>query len=247
MISTVIIAKNEEANIASCIKSVLFSDEIVIIDNGSIDDTVSIAKKMKARVVEFPLEKDFSNLRNRGLEEAQFEWILCIDADERVSEILKHSILSELASPRYSSYFLKRRDHFWGSIMKYGEVRNAYVRGYIRLMKKGEGKWSGVVHEIYQDSKPSGFLEGFIEHYPHGSLSEFIRDVNQYSSLRAEELHKKKKTTNMIEICIVPIFKFFYTYILKFGFFDGHAGFVYSFLMSFHSFLVRSKLYMMKS
>jgi hypothetical protein len=101
----------------------------------------------------------------------------------------------------------------------------------------------GTVHEVFYTADNVGQLENFINHYPHPTLSEFINDINNYSSIRAEELFTQGVRTNVFQIIFYPLIKFKYNYFILFGFLDGPAGFVYSFMMSFHSFLVRSKLY----
>jgi len=247
MISTVILTKNEENTLAACIESVSFSSEVLVIDNGSTDQTIEIAKQRGAHVIEMSETGDFSELRKRGLTEAKNNWVLFIDADERVPDELKNEILLKTQNDTYASYYIKRRDHWWGRTLRFGEVRSAYVKGFIRLAQKESGHWSGAVHEVFQTNKKTGTLDGYLEHYPHPSLKKFISDINDYSSRRAGELFSQGKTSSIAEIICVPPIKFFYTYFFQWGFLDGVSGFVYSFLMSFHSFLVRSKLYIMKS
>lgn len=247
MISTVILTKNEETLIASCIDAVSFTDEVIVIDNGSKDNTIQVAQNNKARVIKLADADNFSKLRNMGLEEARNDWVLFIDADEIVSKELSIEIQKELEKPRYNSYYLKRRDHWRGKVLRFGEVYSAYHCGYIRLLKKGSGTWKNAVHEVFQTTQKIGHVKGFIDHYPHTTLHKFIYDINFYSTLRAKELYQTGKSSNSLEIFITPFLKFFYTYIVLLGFLDGSAGFIYSFMMSFHAFLVRAKWYMMKS
>jgi len=247
MISTVILTKNEEKSLAKCIESVSFSQEIIIIDNGSQDKTISIAQKYATRIIEMPEKFTFSELRNRGLLEAKNNWVIFIDADERVSDELKSEILTITKNRKYAGYYIKRRDHWWGRTLRFGEIRHAYSSGFIRIIQKETGIWSGVVHEVFQTNKKVGLLGGYIEHYPHETLKEFIADINDYSSRRARELYNQEIRVSIIEVLCVPPLKFLYTFFIQWGFLDGTQGFVYSFLMSFHSFLVRSKLYTMKS
>ena len=138
---------------------------------------------------------------------------------------------------------MKRRDYFWGKELKYGETKKVRNQGIVRLVKKGAGKWMGTVHEVFNTVENIGSLNGYINHYPHPTLKEFIEDVNTYSSIRAEELFNQGVKTNIFQIIFYPLIKFKYNYFILLGFLDGPAGFVYSFMMSFHSFLVRSKLY----
>ena len=101
----------------------------------------------------------------------------------------------------------------------------------------------GSVHEVFHTANRVGQINGFLNHHPHPTLKEFINDINYYSSIRAEELFNRGIKTNIFEIIFFPFGKFVYNHFLNFGFLDGPAGFTYAFMMSFHSFLVRAKLY----
>lgn len=243
-LSAVILSRNEEDHIEKTIKSLPFCNEIILIDSYSSDGTTEIARKRKAIVFERELDSDFSAQRNYGFEKAKGEWVLFIDADEIVSKELARDIQKTINNnPRNSTYYIKRRDFWWGKELKYGELRKVRTQGLVRLVKKDSGEWQGLVHETFVARGSIGSFEGFIDHYPHKRLSEFIADINFYSSLRARELVKQKKGVSILSIILYPLGKFLTTYFLKFGFLDGVQGFVYSFLMSFHSFLVRTKQY----
>ena len=243
-ISAVVLTRNEEAHLSKSLNSLSFCNEIVIIDNNSTDQTVEIAKKHGAAVYTRALNGDFSAQRNFALSKVVGDWILFIDADEIVSDELIGKIQGAVNNKEISAYYLKRRDFWWGKELKYGETATVRNKGLIRLIKKNSGKWAGAVHEMFQTSGPTAKLEGFINHYPHPTVAEFITDVNSYSTLRARELAKQGKTVGVFQIVTYPKLKFLYTYFIKRGFLDGPAGFAYAFFMSFHSFLVRSKLYL---
>ncbi len=244
-ISAVILTKNEENNLECCLKSVSFCDEIVIIDDFSSDKTVEIAKGFKANVYKRKLNNDFSNQRQFAFNKTSGEWLLFIDADEEVSPQLKKDIKNVLTqgNQKIIAYYIKRRDIWWGRELKYGETQKVRNQGLIRLIKKNHGQWYGLVHETFKTKEATSCLEGFLNHYPHPTLTEFIRDVNRYSSLRAKELFAQNKKTNTGQIVFYPFLKFLLNYFIYLGFLDGAAGFVYAFMMSFHSFLVRVKLY----
>lgn len=244
MLTTVILTKNEEKDIERAVKSVSFSDEIIVIDDNSTDATVQIAKKLGCRVVTRALEDDFAGQRNYAIKEAKGEWILFLDSDEEVSPALKSEIGEVLKNDlHHQLFYIKRRDEFWGKQLRHGELEKAYSTGFIRLLKKDSGVWKNKVHEVFVTTNSVGRLNNFMYHKPHKNVTEFISSVNYYSTIRAQELYKTGKRTNIFEIVFYPFFKFIYTYFFKTGFLDGPAGFVYSFLMSFHSFLVRAKLY----
>lgn len=243
MLTAAILTHNDETRIERCLKFLNFCDEIVIIDDNSIDNTITLAKTYSATVTQHPLENDFGAQRNRLIEQARGEWVLFIDPDEQVTEELAEEIKATIKQPKYELYFIKRQDFFWNTPVLYGEVAKARKKGFIRLVKKGSGTWKGKVHEEFVSEKPAGQLNHPINHYPHQSISEFIEHINVYSTLRAKELYSQKVEATTWQILFIPFAKFMYTYVVKQGFRDGAAGFVYSFMMSFHSFLVRSKLY----
>lgn len=246
MISAVILTKNEEKNISRSIKSVEFCDEILLIDDYSSDNTVNIAEELGAIVYQRKLEGDFGRQRNFGLTKSRGEWILFVDADEEVSENLQKEIgkIVKNRKAEADAYYIKRRDYWWGRELKFGEVLPARKKGFMRLAKKNCGKWFGSVHEVFRPLTASTKkLNSFLNHYPHQTIKEFLKEINFYSSVRARELAKMKKNITLGEIILFPIGKFIQNYIIRLGFLDGPAGFVYAFLMSFHSYLVRVKLY----
>lgn len=244
-ITAVVLTKNEEQHIDRCLQSLQFCDEILVVDDCSTDQTVKIAGKYKTRVVQRALNNDFTSQRNFAQSEARGEWILYIDADEEVSIPLKNEINKALNDDKLTkrAYYIPRRDYWWGKELKFGEVAGARSKGFIRLVKKNSGKWMGKVHERFIIGSFVGRLNNFINHYPHPTVKDFIEEVNHYSTIRAQELYAQGKYTNIFEILINPFGKFIYTYFILFGFLDGAVGFAYSFFMSFHSFLVRAKLY----
>lgn len=243
MLSAAILTHNDEKRIKQCLTHLSFCDEILIIDDASSDKTVKLAKQFPVRVIQHKLQDDFAAQRNRLLEQARGEWILFIDPDEEVTTELANEIKATLKQPKYDVYLIKRQDFFWGEPIQYGEVQTAAQIGFIRLVKKKSGVWKGAVHESFISKKPVGQLHNPLHHYPHQSISAFIERVNFYSTIRSKELLQQGKKATVRQIFVLPFAKFFYTYILKLGFKDGAAGFIYSFMMSFHSFLVRAKLY----
>lgn len=253
-ISAVILTKNEEKNIEKCLESVNFCDEIIIIDDYSEDKTIEVIKKLgvksqnlksKVKIYQKQLKGDFANQRNYGMNQVNNDWILFIDADEEISKELSKEIVKLLNSyiVKEDAFYIKRRDFFWRKELRFGETRRVRNYGLIRLVKKNSGKWIGNVHEVFFTSKKTSMLNGYLDHYPHPTLKEFIHKVNIYSTLRAKDLLNKGKKTNTFEIIVWPIGKFIFNYFFNLGFLDGPAGFTYAFIMSFHSYLVRAKLF----
>ena len=243
-ITAVVLTKNEEQNIQRCLKSIDFCDEIIIVDDYSTDKTLEIIGK-KYKVLQRKLNSDFASQRNFGSSKATNNWVLFIDADEEIGSELKKEIilLSQNSNIKENAFYIKRRDFFWGKELKHGELSLIRHIGLIRLIRKDSGKWMGTVHEVFHTAVSVGRLNGFLNHYPHPSLKDFINDINHYSSIRAEELYNRGTKTDILEIISFPFGKFIYNYFLSLGFLDGPAGFTYAFMMSFHSFLVRAKLY----
>lgn len=256
-ITAVVLTKNEEKNIERCLKSLDFCEEIIVVDDYSTDNTKNEILKIKnqndklnIKIFEKHLNNDFAEQRNFGLSKSTNDWVLFIDADEEVTRELMNEISRVILSERSESkdlinnaFYIKRRDYFWGKELKHGEVSQVRQIGLIRLIRKDSGKWMGSVHEVFHSAKNIGQLECFLNHYPHPTLKEFINDVNYYSDIRAEELFNRGTKTNILEIIFFPFCKFIYNYFFNLGFLDGPAGFTYAFMMSFHSFLVRAKLY----
>ncbi|HYK08735.1 MAG TPA: glycosyltransferase family 2 protein [Candidatus Eisenbacteria bacterium] len=243
-ISTIVLTKNEEKNIEACLESLAWCDEILVIDDKSTDATVENAKKHKAIVVERDLENDFATQRNFGQEKAKGEWILFIDADERVSKALASEIQRRTTNDerRTIGYFLKREDFMWGKVLRHGEQGQGM---FLRLVQKGKGKWVGKVHELLNVAGPTAVLANPIQHFPHPTIGEFLQEINFYSTLRAEELFEKGVKVHWWDIILYPRAKFLQDYLFKLGFLDGIEGFIAALLMSFHSFLVRGKLWVL--
>ncbi|NTU46684.1 glycosyltransferase family 2 protein [Candidatus Roizmanbacteria bacterium] len=241
-LTAVILTKNEENNIVRAVQSVQFCNKIIVLDDNSTDKTVELAKREGAQIVTHSLDNNFAQQRNYALRLVETDWVLFIDADEEVSEELRDELQTSKLE-EYSSYSIPRRDFFWHTELRHGETAKARNRGIVRLVKKDTGSWDGTVHEVFISDERHGRLTGYINHYSHAGIAEFLQDINAYSTLRATELFARNVQTSVISIIAYPVAKFFLTYVVYRGFLDGPAGFTYSFMMSFHSFLVRAKLY----
>lgn len=246
MISTIIITKNEEENLEKCIKSVKWCDEVIVIDDNSTDRTLEIAKKYDAVVYPHPLNNDFSKQRNFGMSKAKNEWIFFVDSDEVVSDALTYEIqnaitLKDQNLNSFNGFYIKRVDFLWGKELKFGETGDIKL---LRLGRKGFGEWEGMAHERWKVKGSLGKLVNPILHFPHKTLEEFIKEINFYTDIRAKELEIKKVKVLFWPIFLYPVGKFVLNFIFKRGFLDGTHGLVFAVAMSFHSFLVRSKLWL---
>jgi glycosyltransferase involved in cell wall biosynthesis len=237
-LSSIVLTKNEEKNIERCIKALSFCDEIIVIDDYSVDKTVEIAKKLNATVIQRPLNNNFSAQRNCGLAQANGEWVLFVDADEIVSEGLKSEILSNINSKFFKGFYLRRKDLAFGRELKFGETANVKL---LRLGRKDSGLWQRPVHEVWKIKGPVDILKTPLSHFSHHNIIDSLRKINYYSTIEAN--FRKNEKSGYIKIFFYPAGKFIKNFIFSLGILDGMQGFLIASLMSAHSFLVRVKIW----
>ena len=247
MLSAVLIVKNEEQKVEKAVQSLSFCDEIVIVDDHSNDNTVKIIDRIdpKAKIVERALNSDFSTQRNFGLSLAKGDWVLFVDADEIVTSELAKEIKNELRMGNVngvSGYFIKRKDFFLGRWLNHGETGDIKL---LRLARKGTGKWEGKVHERWKITGKTESLQNYLLHYSHNNLNDLTSKISFYSTIRARELLHQGGKSSWLQIIGYPFGKFLLNYFWRLGFLDGMPGLLMAIEMSFHSFLVRSKLYLL--
>jgi glycosyltransferase involved in cell wall biosynthesis len=227
-ISAYIIAFNEAEKVKAAVESVLWADEIIVVDSHSTDGTAEIATGLGARVVQVPFQ-GFGELRNRAVEACQFDWIFSLDADERCTKAVRDEILALLAGvPTHDAYRVPRRNYMMGRWIRgsgwYPNFRQP------QLFRKSAMRYTlEPVHEGYQllSTKPLGTLRNAIWQFPFRNLEEVIVKVNRYSSLGAKKLAHRR--VSMISACGHGAWAFLKHYIFKLGFIDGWAGFVIAF------------------
>jgi len=240
-ISAVVLTKNEEKNIRKYLKTLSWCDEIIIIDDNSDDQTKKLAQSFGARVFVHSLNNDFASQRNFGLQKATGDWILFIDADEKVSVALADEVSNvNYQKLNINGFYLKRRDYFLGRWLEHGET--AHVK-LLRLAKKDAGVWKRKVHETWKIKGKVGELRNSLLHFPHSSISQFLRQVNEYTSLDAYQFYRQGRSFYFWTIFIYPSVKFLQNYFLKAGFLDGFPGLVMAFMMSLHSLITRVKVW----
>jgi len=241
-ISAVILTKNEADNITNCIKSLDFCSEIVVVDDNSADDTVKIAKKLGAVVYEHKMDKDYSAQSNFGMQKASGDFVLFVDADERISKKLQKEI-NEANYGKYDVFNFKRIDFMWGRWLTHGESGASRVT---RLVRKDIGRWKRRVHPFFDFVGNAGEFENPIKHFPHQSLHKFIQSINRWSTWHAIANGEEGKKSTLTKIAFWPTGHFFRNYLLRRGFLDGMQGFIYASIMSAHSFLAWSKLWLIQ-
>jgi len=225
-LSVCIITLNEEANIARTLRSVKdIADEIVLVDSGSTDATVSIAQSFGAKVFVEPW-KGFARQKNASLEKAGCEWILSLDADEEVSSELAASIRALLHSdypPQFSGYRMNRRNLYLGRWIK----RSGYYPDpKLRLVKRGSTRFE--LRDVHEDMKMPGelgHLQGDLIHHAYPTLESFIEHANRYSTLGAGMVVRERKVGfSFINIVVRPAVRFLWSYFFRGGFLDGREG-----------------------
>jgi glycosyltransferase involved in cell wall biosynthesis len=240
MISAVILTHNSENTLLQTLKSCSFCDERIVIDDGSTDGSVALAKKSGAKVFTNTLDGNFAAQRNFGLSKATHDWVLFIDSDEVVSKALADEIKRMTETADVAGFYLKRDDVLWGRVLKHGETGNVRL---LRLAKKASGVWIHPVHEVWELNGMTGTLTNPLLHYPHPNVAQFLDAINRYSTLQAQYLFAKKIREPWWYVAVYPPAKFFVNYVWHLGFLDGTPGAIVAIMMSFHSFLVRAKLW----
>jgi glycosyltransferase involved in cell wall biosynthesis len=219
-------------------------NEIIVVDDNSEDKTIEKVNKLKSKsrtvkVFSRGLEGDFSIQRNFGVSKAANDWILWLDPDE-TPEAELIDFINHIDENKYYNFAFRRHDIFLGHELKYGETSSQY---FLRLFNKLYGKFTGQVHEVWQSIKPTFHSDAYITHTSHTSLRSFFSKINFYSDIRARELKESGVKTSLFQIICYPKAKFIQNYIFRMGFRDGTPGIILALGMSFHSFLVRAKLW----
>lgn len=239
-ISAVIITRNEERRIATCLSSLQgVVDEIVVIDSGSTDKTEEICKKHGAHF-EFREWEGYSSAKNYGNEIAASDYILSIDADEALSQELRASLLA-IKDKLRGAYSFSRLTSYCGKWIRHGAW---YPDIKIRLFAKGVANWQGSVHEklVLQDPTQLTKLKGDLLHYSIESISDQIAKINQYSTIMADQMFAKGKKASWVKLLLSPIARFIRMYLVQGGFRDGFLGFVIARNSAFSTFLRYAKL-----
>lgn len=225
LISIVIITRNEEAAIGRCLDSVSWADQVIVLDSGSTDQTVEIARGKGAKVSVTKDWPGFGQQKNRALELATGDWILSIDADERVTPELAAEIRSMVTSPNPKpGYEMPRLSSYCGRYMRHSGWWPDYVT---RLVRRGQGRFSSsLVHEHLEVDGPVGRLSHTLMHDSFHSLEQVLEKVNRYSSLSAQQMAAAGRRGGILTAISHGLGAFIKTYVLKAGFLDGREGFM---------------------
>jgi glycosyltransferase involved in cell wall biosynthesis len=240
-LSLIVITRDAAHELAECLASAPFAAETVVVDSGSRDDTVALAQSAGARVIEHAWQ-GYGPQKNFAVAQATHDWVLCVDADERVSPELAAAIRGAFASgvPKVAAYSIARRNRFLGRWLAHGE---GYPDWKVRLFDRRRAHWStDPVHEKVVADGPVARLAGDLLHLSAESVDAYISKQNRYTTLQAEAMHAAGERASGWRIALSPAARFFRFYVGKLGFLDGAAGFAHIAIGAFASFLKYVKL-----
>lgn len=242
-LSVVLITKNEEKTILGCLDSVsALASEVVVVDSGSSDATCALCRKAGARVVEADW-LGFGRQKNLAVASASHDWVLCLDADERVSSELAKSIqtLQNEDHPAFTAYQFARCNRFLGRFLRHGE---GYPDLSLRLFDRRYAKWSDDdVHEKVVATGSVGHLDGDLLHESAESLASYLTKQNRYTSIGAQMAFAQGKKVSASRLFFSPLVRFIKFYFVRSGWKDGLPGFVHIAIGCFNSFMKYAKLY----
>jgi glycosyltransferase involved in cell wall biosynthesis len=226
-LSIVILTKNEAQNIARCLQPLFgLTDDILIVDNGSTDNTIEIAQSMQANILQTTW-KGYSRTKNEGNAQAKYDWILSLDADEVIHEDLKNEIIQLFSTElkETESFAIQRKMMYCGQQLNYGAVANEFR---LRIFNRKNGLWNEeAVHEnlFFKEKTQIKKLTGFVYHFSYNTTQEHVQRLEKYAQLFAS---KSTKKATIIKIFLSPIFGFLRNYFFKLGFLDGKLGFQFA-------------------
>lgn len=231
LLTAALITYNEEQKLADCLRSVPFADEIVIVDSGSTDKTKDIAVAFNARFILRPFD-NFARQKNAALQNASGEWVLLLDADERLTPELQADVKAVIKDPRsLDAYYLRRQHYLFGGRMRFGASMNDWQ---LRLLRRGKGCFEGLVHERIKTDGATGRLKGELLHYSYQTLGEYFTKFPLFSGLDAEAMWREGKKPNLLHFLVRPPLSFVYFYFYRLGFLDGFRGLQYETLATYY-------------
>ena len=244
-LSVIIIARNEARHIEACLASVSFADEWVVVDSASTDNTAELARKWGARVITTTDWPGFGPQKNRALDLATSDWVLSIDADERVTPQLAAEIQATLSNPGHDAFDVPRLSSFCGKPIRHSGWWPDYV---LRLFKRGTARFTDVaVHERVQPGGSVGKLQAHLTHQAYDNLDALLVKINRYSTDAAAMMHARGKTTSILGALGHGFWTFIRIYLIRRGFLDGRHGLVLVVAASAGSFFRYAKLYFLQN
>ncbi|MCF6764719.1 glycosyltransferase family 2 protein [Thiotrichales bacterium 19S3-7] len=239
-LSVIIIVKNEQSNIRRLLSSIQWADEIIIVDSGSTDQTLTIAKEFTDTIY-FQAWLGYGKQKQFALSKATKQWVISLDADEEVTNALSEEIQTICQNDQsINAYKLIRKSFFGPKMIKHGDWKDDAP---IRLFKRQKGRFSDdIVHESILVDGQIDQLQQPLYHYTYNQVSDAIAKANEYSTLGAQKLYKKAKTSSITKATIKGIWSFVRSYFIKLGFLDGKEGFVLAGCIALATYLKYVKL-----
>lgn len=241
-LTVVVLTLNEEANIAACLEGVRWAEELMVLDSGSTDRTVEIARRFTPHVLSVEW-KGYGATRNLGLDRASSDWVLWLDADERVTPELAAEIRAVMAlgTEEPAAYDVARRAYFLGKWIRHA---GWYPGRVTRLFRHGSARFNSArVHEQLVVAGATGSLRNDLLHYTDPDLEHYLRKFNRYTTLAAEELHAAGRRAGVWDLTVRPLFAFVRMYILRLGVLDGMHGLILCVLSAGYVFTKYAKLW----
>ena len=241
-LTVTVITHNEAAHIGAALDSVAWADEVIVVDSGSSDRTAEIARAKATRVIvrEWP---GYSAQKNFAADQASNDWVLSMDADERVTPRLAAEIRGVLSTePAARGYRIKRVSHYLGRWIHTTDWSHDYQ---LRLYDRRAGRWNGLrIHESFRltNGRPAQ-LRGEMEHYAYRDISHHLQKIDAYTTLLAEQWMEEGRTTTAVHVAVHPFLAFLRNYIMRAGIRQGTVGLVISLLNSYYVFLKFAKLW----
>jgi len=238
-LSVAIIAWNEEGRLRPCLESVEWADEILVVDSESTDATVPLAREFTERIWVRPWP-GFAAQKNFAMDQATGDWVLSLDADERVTPVLRERILEVLEhGSAAAGYSIPRQNIFWGAWVRHGGLYPDYQ---LRLFRRGTGRFvEDAVHESVRVSGPVERLSEPLVHHSYRGLEDFTERSNRYSTLAAQDWLARGRPVGLADLIFRPLGRFVSMYIMRLGFLDGWRGFVLAVLYADYVFLRMAK------
>jgi len=240
-ITVAVITKNEAGNIARCLESVPFADEVVVVDSGSEDDTVAIAKRYTDRVVHHDWEGHVKQ-KQHAVDIASHDWILSLDADEEVSPQLR-ALIEKLKAdgPQHDAYEVNRKVYYLGRWITHS---GWYPDRRIRLFNRTKARWGGYdPHDEVICDGAVGRLDGDLHHYSYRDLAHHLDVINNYTTIMADRYFAKGRRASVLDLLFRPPFAFVKKYFLQLGFLDGLHGVLVCSLTAYYVFCKYAKLW----
>jgi glycosyltransferase involved in cell wall biosynthesis len=234
-LSVTVIALNQEGNIGECLASAAFADDIVVVDTGSTDRTIEVARTYTDRVFTTSW-RGFGRTKNYALDQARGNWVFSLDTDERVPAALREEIEAVVtANGPLHGYRVPRKNYFCGRWIRH---LGWYPDFTLRLFRRDQGCFKDrEVHEEVVVAGPVGNLQTPLDHYSYRSVSEYVTRMDRYARLAAIELAKRGRRPYPGELVYRPLFTFLHLYFLRQGFLEGTTGYTLAVLMSMYKFL----------